>query len=145
MKRLLLLCALTVAVDQVCLSSLPAQFTPYQAKQLPPTAKNARVRLINGPEVEIARPTWVILRWTSSNPGGADEHFAVAHYGTTPQQLDQVAKSHIRLNREHSSTVFRVRILDLKPNTTYFYTVASMGGDGKVDNLKSPESHFRTP
>jgi hypothetical protein len=145
MKRLLLLCALTVAIDQVCLSPLVAQFTPYHAKELPPATKKASVRLINPPEVEIARPTWVILRWTSSNPGGADEHFAVAHYGTEHKQLDQVAKSHIRLNREHPTTVFRVRIVGLKPNTTYYYTVASMGGDGALDNLKSPELHFTTP
>jgi len=140
MRQFLLL----LAVASLCLSAV-AQFTPYHAKELPPAGKHAGVRLINGPEVEMARPTWVILRWTSSNPGGADEHFAVAHYGTEPKRLDQVAQSHIRLNREHATTVFRVRIVGLKPNTTYYYTVASKGGDGTVDNLKSPELHFKTP
>ena len=140
MRQFLLL----LAVASLCLSAV-AQFTPYHAKELPPAGKHASVRLINGPEVETAQPTWVILRWTSSNPGGADEHFAMAHYGTTPNQLDQVAQSHIRLNRAHPTTVFRVRIVGLKPNTTYYYTVASKGGDGTVDNLKSPALHFKTP
>jgi hypothetical protein len=144
MRQFLLLLAITVAVDSLCLSAA-AQFAPYHAKELPPAGKHAAVRLINGPHVEIAQPTWAILTWTSSNPGGADEHFAVAHYGTQPKQIDQVAQSHIRLNRGHATTVFRVRILGLKPKTTYFYTVASKGGDGTLDNLKSPELHFTTP
>jgi hypothetical protein len=143
MTRFLHLFAIAIAVNSV-LSTAVAQSTPYHAKELPPAGRNASVRLINPPEVEIARPTWVILRWTSSNPGGADEHFAVAHYGTERKQLDQVAKSHIRLNREHPTTVFRVRIVGLKPNTTYYYTVASMGGDGALDDLKSPELKFTT-
>src|SRR5258708_17539859 len=144
MRQFLLRLAATVAVASLCLSAR-AQFTPYHAKELPPPGKHAAVRLINGPEVEIARPTWVILHWTSSNPGGTDDHYAVAHYGIGPKQLDQVAQSHIRLNRRHPTTEFRVRILGLKPNTTYYYTVASKGGDGTVDNLKSPELHFKTP
>jgi hypothetical protein len=51
-----------------------------------------------------------IVRWTTTNPGGDDEHFAVAHYGTDPDDLNQTAKSHIRLNRTHPETIFRVRI-----------------------------------
>jgi hypothetical protein len=145
MRRFLLLFAITIAVENLCLSTLLAQFTQYHAKELPPAAKTAGVRLINGPEVESMQPTWAIVRWTSSNPGGPDEHFAIAHYGTQPQQLDQVAKSHIRLNRGHPTTAFRVMISGLKPKTTYYYTVASMGGNGALDNLKSPELHFTTP
>jgi hypothetical protein len=51
-------------------------------------------------------------------PGGSDDHWAVAHYGTDPQNLNQMAKSHIRLNQAHPDTVFRVRVLGLKPGTT---------------------------
>src|ERR1700730_2027648 len=60
-------------------------------------------------------------------------------------QLNQMAKSHIRLNRNHSYTVFRVRMEDLKPGTTYYYTVDSMGGDGTRDGVESTVYHFTTP
>ena len=40
-----------------------------------------------------------IVRWTTNNPGGSDEHFGVVHYGTDPKYMTDTAKSHIRLNR----------------------------------------------
>jgi hypothetical protein len=64
------------------------------------------------------------------------EHYAFVQYGTDPNHLTQTAKSHIRLNRTHSYTVFRVRLLDLKPGTTYYYKVDSMGADGKLDAIE---------
>jgi len=86
-----------------------------------------------------------IIRWTSSNPGGSDEHWAVVQYGPNPDQLTQTAKGHVRLNRNHSYTVFRVRLPDLKPGTTYYYTVGSMNADGTQDNVKSVVYHFTAP
>jgi hypothetical protein len=46
-------------------------------------------------------------------PGEAE---LVAHYSADPEDLSQ--KSHIRLNRGHAETIFRVRIQGLKPQTT---------------------------
>jgi Purple acid Phosphatase, N-terminal domain len=66
-------------------------------------------------------------------------------YGTDRNQLDQTAKSHIRLNRNHSYTVFRVQVDGLKPGITYYYTVDSMGGDGKRDGVESTVYQFTTP
>jgi hypothetical protein len=86
-----------------------------------------------------------ILRWTSTNPGGDDEHLAVAHYGTNAGNLNQTAKSHIRLNRNHPETIFRVRLIGLKPETTYYYWVTSMGADGTIDPVKSGINQFTTP
>ncbi len=51
-----------------------------------------------------------IIRWTSNNPGGTDEHWGVVKYGTDPDTLNLTAKGHIRLNRQHPYTVFRVRV-----------------------------------
>jgi len=59
-----------------------------------------------------------IIRWTTNNPGGSDDHFGVVYYGTEPERLSQMAKSHIRLNRGHPETVFRVRVRGLQPQTT---------------------------
>jgi phosphodiesterase/alkaline phosphatase D-like protein len=117
---------------------------PAKAQLLPPTKRAARVKITQGPELESARDTSVILRWTSDNPGGDDEHFAVAHYGLRPDNLNLTAKSHIRLNRSHSDTVFRVRVRGLQPSTTYYYTVASVGADGVDDGVKSSVQQFTT-
>jgi phosphodiesterase/alkaline phosphatase D-like protein len=120
---------------------LPSQTV---AQLLPPSSKASHVEIMKGPELEFARGDLAIIRWTSTNPGGDDEHFAVIHYGTDPKYLSQTAKSHIRLNRGHAETIFRVRIQGLKPQTTYYYKVTSMGGDGQSDGVESSVNHFTT-
>ena len=86
-----------------------------------------------------------IITWRSNNPGGSPEHFGVVYYGTSPKELSQTAKSHIRLNPTHSYTVFRVYMPDLKPKTTYYYKVDSIEPDGASDGVVSPVKHFTTP
>jgi hypothetical protein len=66
------------------------------------------------------------------------------HYGTDSKDLSQTAKSHIRLNQQHSYTVFRVRVMNLQPHTTYYYTVDSMNPDGSSDGVNSPVKQFAT-
>ncbi len=105
----------------------------------------ASVQITAGPEIESVKDGLAIIRWTSNNPGGSTEHFGVVHYGTDPAHLTQTAKSHIELNQNHPETVFRVRVDGLKPKTTYYYSVGSMGGNGRVDPLKSGVYHFTTP
>jgi Purple acid Phosphatase, N-terminal domain len=121
-------------------------FSTCGAAQLTPSApRAASVRIVQGPEMERTDPDFAIIRWTSNNPGGSPEHFAVVHYGIDPTRLDQTAKSHIRLNPQHPETVFRVRMENLKPQTTYFYKVDSMEGSGRSDGVKSPVKKFTTP
>jgi hypothetical protein len=79
-----------------------------------------------------------IIRWESNNPGGSPEHYGVVHYGTNAGNLSETAKSPIRLNPGHSDTIVRVSVDDLRPKTTYYYTVESMGADGTNDGVKSP-------
>jgi phosphodiesterase/alkaline phosphatase D-like protein len=118
----------------------------YQPKMPPPPAKPAaHVQILEGPALESVRNNMAIIRWTSNNPGGSDNHFGVVHYGTDPQDLSQVAKSHIQLNQNHADTVFRVRVDDLKPQTTYYYTVDSMQGNGKSDGVNSSVHQFANP
>ena len=92
-----------------------------------------------------ARDDLAIVRWTTTNPGGDDDHYSVIHYGIDPNDLNQMTKNHIRLNRSHPDTVFRVRMDGLKPQTTYYYKVTSMGGDGQSDGVESSVNHFTTP
>ena len=142
MKKLLL--PLATAVTIVLLLLCP---TPTGAQAIPPPAKRAaRAQITEGPSLEsFGYHNQAIIRWTSNNPGGSDEHFGVVYYGTDPDQLIQRAKGHLRLNRTHAYTVFRVRLLDLKPGTTYYYKVDSMEPDGTLDGLNSTVYRLDTP
>src|ERR1700730_11634638 len=145
MNRLRMKLAITAAAGSLLFSnSVAAQVGPYSAKALTPAAKASRVRITQGPELESANDNSAIIRWKSNNPGGADEHFGVVRYGTSPKELNQTAKSHIRLNQTHSYTVFRVRVDGLAPRTTYYYTVDSMEANGKGDGVKSVVKRFTT-
>ena len=132
------------AVSLFFSNSIVSQVTRYSPKELPPATKEARVRITQGPQLERADTDSAIIRWTSNNPGGSDEHFGVVHYGTNPKELSQTAKSHIRLNQHHSHTVFRVRVEDLAPRTKYYYKVDSMEANGKSDGVTSPVKQFTT-
>jgi hypothetical protein len=147
MKHLYRNTALLVLAASLTLSrSTAAQTSPYQAKDIPPPAKKtARVQITEEPSLELYRHNEAIIRWTSNNPGGTDEHFGLVTYGTAPDQLNLTAKSHVRLNRNHPNTDFRVRVAGLKPETTYYYTVVSTNADGKEDQVKSGIYQFTTP
>jgi hypothetical protein len=115
------------------------------AQVSPTTPKAARVQISQGPEIELATEYLTIIRWTVNNPGGSPVHYGVVRYGSNAKNLSQSAKNPIRLNPSHSSTVFRVRLDDLKPRTTYYYTVDSMEGNGRSDGVTSPINNFTTP
>jgi hypothetical protein len=132
------LLALDPATAQNYTSSLPGTI-------LPPAKRAGHVEIGQGPALEFARGDLAIIRWTTNNPGGSDDHFAVIHYGTDPTKLSQTAKSHIRLNRDHPQTIFRVRVDGLKPQTNYYYTVTSIGSDDVSDGENSPVKQFTTP
>ena len=118
---------------------------PMPAQVSPTTPKAARVRIIQEPEIEMSKPFLTIIRWTTDNPGGSPEHYGVVHYGTDPKNLSETAKSPIRLNPDHASTVFRVRLDNLKPRTTYYYTVGSIEANGTDDGTNSTVKRFTTP
>ena len=114
------------------------------AQESPTTPKAARVQIIQGPEIALA--SWfTVIRWTTNNPGGSPVHYGIVHYGTDPKDLSQTAKNPIRLNPNHSETVFRVLLNNLKPRTTYYYTVDSVEANGKSDGVTSPVQKFTTP
>jgi phosphodiesterase/alkaline phosphatase D-like protein len=139
MNKLLL--KLAIMATAGCLLSSNAML----AQVSPTTPKAARVRITQGPEIELAKEHLTIIRWTANNPGGSPEHYGVVHYGTDPKNLSETAKSHIRLNPDHASTVFRVRLDNLKPGTTYYYTVSSGDANGTDDGAKSAVKQFTTP
>jgi phosphodiesterase/alkaline phosphatase D-like protein len=115
------------------------------AQESPTTPKAARVQMSQGPEIELAKEHLTIIRWTTNNPGGSPVHYGIVRYGTDPRDLSQTAKNPIRLNPNHSSTVFRVHLYNLKPRTTYYYRVDSIEANGKSDRVKTSVEHFTTP
>jgi phosphodiesterase/alkaline phosphatase D-like protein len=138
MKKLLLVLAITITIVVLLCP------TPTGAQLIPPAKKAGHVQITQGPDLESAQDTWAIIRWTSNNPGGSDEHFGVVHFGQTAKELQQTAKSHIRLNQGHSYTVFRVRVLGLQPHTSYYYKVDSEDAGGLSDGVTSPVKTFTT-
>ena len=118
---------------------------PLAAQVSPTTPKAPQIKLIKGPEIELSKDFLTIIRWTTNNPGGSPEHFAVVHYGTDPKHLDQTATSPLRLNPEHPKTVFRVRMNSLKARTTYYYSIGSTEANGREDKMKSGVYNFKTP
>jgi hypothetical protein len=139
MNKIYLKLAITAAAASLLFSNT------MSAQVSPTTPKTGRVRITQGPEVELAKEHLTIIRWTTNNPGGSPVHYGIVRYGTDPKNLSQTAKSPIRLNPDHSSTVFRVRMDDLKTGTTYYYTVGSMESNGKDDGIKSTVKQFTTP
>jgi hypothetical protein len=139
MKRLLVKLAIIAAAGGLFFSN------PIVAQILPPQKKAEHVEITRAPELESAVSYMAIVRWTTTNPRGDDEHYGVVHYGTDPEDLSRTAKGHIRLNRAHPETIFRVRMVDLKPQTTYYYKVSSMESSGESDGVESPVNQFTTP
>ena len=114
------------------------------AQESPITPRAGRVQISEGPEVPLVGGYLTVIRWTINNPGGLPVHYGVVHYGSDPKNLSQTAKNPIRLNPNHSSTVFRVNLYDLPPKTTFYYTVESVDSSGKSDGVSSPTKTFTT-
>jgi hypothetical protein len=139
MNRLLLKLALSMVVAGLSCSM------PADAQLAPTTKKAASVKITQGPEIERADSYLTIVRWTTNNPGGSPEHYGVVHYGTNPKELNQTAKSPIRVNPSHSDTVFRVRVQGLQSGTTHYYKVDSMEANGTSDGYTSKLKTFKIP
>ncbi|MEA3139019.1 MAG: Purple acid Phosphatase, N-terminal domain [Gammaproteobacteria bacterium] len=138
MKRFILTFAVIVAIAVV----MQWRFADDLAIAAVPTHKAAR--LTAGPELEVATDGLAIIRWTITNPGGTDLHYGIVHYGTDSKNLDQVAKSPNRRNPSHPDMNFRVRIVGLNSNTTYYYRVESAGATDVNDGVSSPVRTFKT-
>jgi hypothetical protein len=130
-NRLLLKLAIAATVGSLLSAN------PTAAQILPPQKRAERVEITKVPTLEMAHDDLAIVRCTTTNPRGDDEHFGVVRYGTDPEDLNQTAQGHIRLNRAHPETIFRVRMGGLRPQTTYYYTVTSTDSGGESDGVES--------
>ena len=96
------------------------------------------------PMVESVSDTLAFIRWTTPNPGGTILHFAIVRYGKDPNHLGLRAESSTRINPSHSEMIFRVRMHDLEPGTTYYYRVLSQQANGNSDPAQSGVNQFTT-
>jgi hypothetical protein len=99
------------------------------------TKKPQAVRIVDGPRVEGTGDTWAVIAW-STNVGGS----TVVRYGTDANNLSQTAESPYA----RSGNVHRVRVKNLKPNTTYYFVVDSGQGSGTGTETKSQVAQFAT-
>jgi hypothetical protein len=102
------------------------------------------VQLTAGPDLESATDNSAIIRWTTIDPGGTALHYGVVRYGTDAKNLTEVAQSPNRRNPSNPDMIFRVRIVRLNSNTTYYYKVESIGATGASDGVSSSVKTFAT-
>jgi phosphodiesterase/alkaline phosphatase D-like protein len=141
MNKLLVKLSITATVGGLlCASPTLAQTPPASG-----APKTSSATMTQDPTVEIMYDDVCILRWTTTNPRGSADRYAVASYGTNANALDQTAKSHVRLNPGHQEVMYRVRLTNLEPHTTYYYRVTSMDGNGTSDAVQSGVMKFTTP
>jgi phosphodiesterase/alkaline phosphatase D-like protein len=96
------------------------------------------------PTIESVSDTLAFIRWVTPNPGGTILHYAIVQYGTDPDHLDRTAKSPTRINPARSDMIFRVRVNDLRPGTSYYYRVFSAQANGDFDPSTSAVHKFTT-
>jgi phosphodiesterase/alkaline phosphatase D-like protein len=104
----------------------------------------ARAQVNVSPTVESVYDTLAFIRWTTQNPGGTILHYAVVHYGKDPNHLDMTAESPTRINPGQKEMIFRVRMNNLQPETTYYYKVSSRQANGASDPATSTVYQFST-
>jgi len=136
MSRIILALIVAMAASMICSDSTVAQQSPGSGK--PARADHRRT----GARNHLGKRA--IIRWTSTTPVGSDQHLGVVHFGTDPENLSKTAKSPLRLNRAHPTTIFECGSNGLEPGTTYYYTIDSMRTNGTSDGLKSPVNQFTT-
>lgn len=97
------------------------------------------VRITNGPKVEGTGGTWAVIAWTTNAASGS-----VIHFGTDRNNLSQTAQSPYADKEGASAQNHRVRVTNLKPNTTYYFVADSAHGEGTGTEAKSPVAEFKT-
>jgi phosphodiesterase/alkaline phosphatase D-like protein len=109
------------------------------------TVENAsRVRIIEGPTLEMSTETSAIVRWTTNNVEGTTVRYGVVHFGVDPRDLHQVAKSQNRWNRGQPSMTYRVSVDNLEPGLNYYYRVEFTDANGRSEGADTAVHQFTT-
>ena len=130
---------LTIAISVMAMGLLFVQPRLARARQGSNSSQASAI-----PMVESVSDTLAFIRWITRNPGGTILHYGVVQYGKDPNHLDQTAESPTRINLTHPEMIFRVRMHDLEPGTTYYYKVSSRQANGTSDPATSVVNQFTT-
>ena len=101
--------------------------------------KHAAVRITDGPRVEGTGDTWAVVAWTTNEASSS-----VLRYGTSANSLTQMAEAPYADTENANKQTHRVRITNLKPHTTYYFSVDSGQGEGTGTQARSNVGQFTT-
>jgi len=99
----------------------------------------AAVRIIDGPRVEVVGGDWAVIAWTTNSASSS-----VVRYGNDRNRLDQMGESPYADNDNTRNQTHRVRLKNLRPNSTYYFMVDSGQGEGTGTESRSQIGEFRT-
>lgn len=98
------------------------------------------VRITNGPVIKNTSDTGTEIAWSTDVQGSS-----IVKYGTSPNALSQTAEAPWGGTREPNGDYnHSVWLRNLKPNTTYYYTVATTQGAGTGTQAQSQPQEFHT-
>jgi len=101
--------------------------------------REAPVRIIDGPRVEAVGSDWAVIAWTTNSASSS-----VVRYGSDRNRLDQMGESPYADNDNTRNQTHRVRLKNLRPNSTYFFMVDSGQGEDTGTEARSQVGEFRT-
>jgi hypothetical protein len=104
----------------------------------------SRVRIIDGPTLEMSTDTSAIVRWTTNSVDGTTVRYGVVHFGVDPRNLGNVAKSQNRWNRGLPSMIYRVAVDNLEPGVTYYYSLEFTDANGTSEGADTAVHQFTT-
>lgn len=102
--------------------------------------KKEAVRITNGPVAKNTSDTATEIAWSTDVQGSS-----IVKYGTSPNGLNQTAEAPWGGTREPNGDYnHSVWVRNLKPNTTYYYLVATTQGAGTGTQAQSQPQEFHT-
>ena len=90
-----------------------AQAVP-KAELLPPAKAAAPVHITEGPALESVTADLAIIRWTSNNPGGSDEHFRCRASATIPYRAHVISGISIIVVKNVAMLFHSLQLKDLR-------------------------------
>ncbi|MGZ4814233.1 MAG: fibronectin type III domain-containing protein [Terriglobales bacterium] len=101
--------------------------------------KPEAVKIVEGPRVEAVGNDWAQVAWTTNEASSS-----VVHYGMDRNAMTQIAQAPYADTEGANHQTHRVRITNLKPNTTYYFQVDSGQGEGTGTEAKGAIAQFTT-
>src|SRR5437879_969901 len=103
------------------------------------TSPSQAIKMVGTPNVEAVDDNSAQIAWSTNAKSSA-----TVHYGTSPTSLSQTAQEPWGGDTNKWTTVHRVKIQGLQPNTTYYYQVESAQAQGTGTEAKGSVMSFQT-